>query len=169
MYCAISPNITITNAKKNKFQIEKSWKWKIPSTKLCYFLFQTEILTTPATLTLSTICFTDGSETKNGLKVALAVLGPILALCLVAFGIFLYYRRSRRNHSTTIRRSKRLIESGMDPSMLAFSSATSTAGGTNSYSHELRATAAGDSTLKVRENNHYSTCAKFEDEYYDSK
>ncbi|XP_011494539.1 PREDICTED: activin receptor type-1 [Ceratosolen solmsi marchali] len=93
---------------------------------------------------------TDGTEMKNVIKVTLAILGPILGLSFIFCAIFLYYRnrRTRRNRSTTPRRSKKLIESRMEPSMLAFSSPISTAGGTMSYSHEFRATAAGDSTLK---------------------
>jgi hypothetical protein len=88
---------------------------------------------------------------KNVTKVTLAILGPILGLSLIFCAIFLYYRnrRTRRNRSQIPRRSKKLIESRMEPSMLAFSSPISTAGGTMSYSHEFRATAAGDSTLKV--------------------
>ncbi|XP_023247798.1 activin receptor type-1-like, partial [Copidosoma floridanum] len=90
---------------------------------------------------------------NNALKITLIVLGPIVILILVFFGIYLYYRNrknnSRDNSKTTFlanRRCKKLIEPGMDPPLLAFSAGST--GGNASCSHELRATAAGDSTLK---------------------
>ena len=88
------------------------------------------------------------------LKLTLAILGPMIGLGIVAGGVLfcLLARRARRKRSTTSRRNKLLIDSDTGPSILHFSSPSTTS--TTSYPHELRATAAGDSTLKVNINSH---------------
>ncbi|XP_058802332.1 activin receptor type-1 isoform X2 [Phymastichus coffea] len=98
------------------------------------------------------------------IKITLAVIGPILALSLIVGAIFFYYRsyRSRTRRGTKpsckkhnhYQQQQQLIETGMDHQCMPsgfLSNATggnSCSGAGTSYSHELRATAAGDSTLK---------------------
>ena len=100
------------------------------------------------------VIFAGGSEMWNTKMITLAVLLPLLAIVLLVCGILLMYYRKQKNRRTsqtikTPRRALMLIESGIEPSMFALSSLMSVPGGTTSYSHEFRATAAGDTTLKV--------------------
>ncbi|KAJ8667105.1 hypothetical protein QAD02_008767 [Eretmocerus hayati] len=92
----------------------------------------------------------DGAKLSSLLKIWLAILGPIFALNLIFLGIYMYYKRKRIRRTRSTCRRKNLLDSGLESTrMLTFSSPGSTNGGTNSsYPHELRATAAGDSTLK---------------------
>ncbi|KAL0103094.1 hypothetical protein PUN28_017437 [Cardiocondyla obscurior] len=82
-------------------------------------------------------------------KLTFSILGPLVGLFLV--GAFIFYiltgYRIRTKRPMAPRRNKLILNSEVEPSMLhfSFSSPTSSA---NYHSHELRATAAGDSTLK---------------------
>ncbi|XP_046415333.1 activin receptor type-1 isoform X1 [Neodiprion fabricii] len=92
-------------------------------------------------------------EQSNGVedyavKLTLAILGPMVGLGVVGSGILacILIRRTRRKRPLVPRRNKLLVDSELEPSSLHFSSSPST---TSTYhTHELRATAAGDSTLK---------------------
>lgn len=100
------------------------------------------------------------------IKISLAVLGPILALGLLIGALFFYYRNGRSRKRQAAKPSckkhnhyqqQQLLETGMDPQSMPSGFLSNGNGGSNScsgavttsYSHELRATAAGDSTLKV--------------------
>ncbi|XP_008544575.1 activin receptor type-1 [Microplitis demolitor] len=82
-------------------------------------------------------------------KLALAIVGSILLISSIVGGILFYTLagKTRRKRSLVLKRNKLLVDPELEPSMLHFpsSSLTST---TNYHPHELRATAAGDSTLK---------------------
>ncbi|XP_012284466.1 activin receptor type-1 [Orussus abietinus] len=82
-------------------------------------------------------------------KLTLAILGPMVGLGIVAGGVLfcLLVRRTRRKHPSAPRRSKLLMDSEMEPSILHFTSPSPTST-TTYHPHEFRATAAGDSTLK---------------------
>lgn len=83
------------------------------------------------------------------LKLILAILGPIIGLGIITCGIFfcLLARKTRAKRPSASKRNKLLIDAEMGPSILHF---TSTSPASINYQpHELRATAAGDSTLKV--------------------
>lgn len=77
-------------------------------------------------------------------------MGSILLISSIVGGILFYTLagKTRRKRSLVLKRNKLLVDPELEPSMLHFpsSSLTST---TNYHPHELRATAAGDSTLKV--------------------
>ncbi|XP_076173067.1 type I BMP receptor saxophone isoform X1 [Ptiloglossa arizonensis] len=91
----------------------------------------------------------DGVEEDYAIKLILTILGPMVGFCIIAGGVLFYLLacRTHRKRPLTTRHSKLVIDSEMEPSILhfSFSSPTST---TTYPSHELRATAAGDSTLK---------------------
>ncbi|KAG7188924.1 hypothetical protein KM043_008525 [Ampulex compressa] len=82
-------------------------------------------------------------------KLTLAILGPMVGLGVMAGGVLfcLLARRTRRKRPLAPRRNKLIIDSDIEPSMLHFSFSSPTSTSTY-HSHELRATAAGDSTLK---------------------
>ncbi|XP_034171773.1 type I BMP receptor saxophone [Osmia lignaria lignaria] len=93
--------------------------------------------------------FNQDVEENYAIKLTLAILGPMVGFCIIT-GILLFYLlvcRTRRKRTLAAGRNKLVIDSEMEPSILhfSFSSPTST---TMNHSHELRATAAGDSTLK---------------------
>lgn len=72
--------------------------------------------------------------------VGLGIVGSGVLACILIL-------RTRRKRPLVPRRNKLLIDSELEPSSLHFSSFPST---TSTYhTHELRATAAGDSTLKA--------------------
>lgn len=83
-------------------------------------------------------------------KLTLAVLAPLILLFLIAAGVFFYIftRRTKRKRKPKARHNKLLIEADLEPSMLHFTSSSHASSNTY-HSHELKATAAGDSTLKV--------------------
>ena len=88
-------------------------------------------------------------ESKNTLKIALALIG-VFSVGLVLCSILFYFKICKNRRQTMApRHNKKLSESRLEQPMLAFPSLPSAGGGSNSYSHEFRATAAGDSTLKV--------------------
>lgn len=91
----------------------------------------------------------DGIEENYAVKLTLAILGPMLGFCIIAGGVLLYLLayRTRRKRPLVVRRSKLVIDSEIEPSILHFSFSSPTS--TSIYPNELRATAAGDSTLKV--------------------
>ena len=94
--------------------------------------------------------FVDVVEEDYAVKLTLAILGSMVGFCIIA-GIVLFYLlvcRTRKKRTLAARRNKLVIDSEMESSILhfSFSSPTST---TTYHSHELKATAAGDSTLKV--------------------
>lgn len=84
------------------------------------------------------------------MKLTFAILGPLVGL-LVVGGIILglLAHRIRRKRPTAPRRNRLILDSEIEPSMLHFSFSPPTSSATY-HPHELRATAAGDSTLKVR-------------------
>ncbi|KAK9300429.1 hypothetical protein QLX08_006951 [Tetragonisca angustula] len=91
----------------------------------------------------------DVVEEDYAVKLTLAILGSLVGFCIIA-GIVLFYLlvcRTRKKRTLAARRNKLVIDSEMESSILhfSFSSPTST---TTYHSHELKATAAGDSTLK---------------------
>ena len=90
----------------------------------------------------------DGIEENYAVKLTLAILGPMLGFCIIAGGVLLYLLayRTRRKRPLVVRRSKLVIDSEIEPSILHFSFSSPTS--TSIYPNELRATAAGDSTLK---------------------
>ncbi|XP_015601169.1 activin receptor type-1 [Cephus cinctus] len=91
-----------------------------------------------------------GGYTENyAMKLTLAILGPMVGLGVVGAGILfcLLARRTRRKRPLATRRNKLLVDSEMESSMLHFSSPSQSSAATY-HPHELRATAAGDSTLK---------------------
>lgn len=92
--------------------------------------------------------FSDADKGNYVVKLTFAILGPMIAL-VVAGGILfcLLSHRTRRKRPMTSRRNK-LIDPDNEPSMLHFSFSSPTSSAT-CHPHELRATAAGDSTLKV--------------------
>lgn len=92
----------------------------------------------------------DVVEEDYAIKLTLAILGPMVGFCVIA-GVVLFYLlvcRTRRKRTLAARRNKLVIDSEMEPSILHFSFASPTSTATYN-SHELKATAAGDSTLKV--------------------
>lgn len=91
----------------------------------------------------------DVVEEDYVVKLTLTILGSLVGFCIIA-GIVLFYLlvcRTRKKRTLAARRNKLVIDSEMESSILhfSFSSPTST---TTYHSHELKATAAGDSTLK---------------------
>lgn len=93
---------------------------------------------------------TDADSESYVLKLTLAILGPLAVLGIVSGVLYcLIARKGRRKRQNAPRQNKLLVDTDMEPSMLQFSfpSQTSTSG---YHPHELRATAAGDSTLKVK-------------------
>ncbi|XP_017883324.1 activin receptor type-1-like [Ceratina calcarata] len=88
----------------------------------------------------------DVVEENYALKLILCILGPIIGICIIA-GLVIFYLmvyRTRRKRNMAARRSKLVMDSEMEPSILHFSFSSPN----SSNSHELKATAAGDSTLK---------------------
>lgn len=82
------------------------------------------------------------------MKLTFAILGPLIGL-LVVGGIILSLltHRIRRKRPVAPRRNRLILDSEIEPSMLHFSFSPPTSA--TYHPHELRATAAGDSTLKV--------------------
>lgn len=104
------------------------------------------------------IRFLDADRGNYVVKLTFAILGPMIAL-LVAGGILfcLLAHRTRRKRPMASRRNKLIIDSDIEPSMLHFSFSSPTSSATY-HPHELRATAAGDSTLKVYNANFLFFC-----------
>lgn len=75
----------------------------------------------------------------------------MLGLGIIAGGVLfcLIARKTRRKRPLASRHKRLIIDSELEPSMLHFSS-PSPVSSTTYHAHELQATAAGDSTLKVR-------------------
>ncbi|XP_076763522.1 type I BMP receptor saxophone [Xylocopa sonorina] len=93
--------------------------------------------------------FTADIDQDFAIKLTLAIVGSVLGFSVIALIVTFYLLvcRTRRKRTLAARRNKLVIDSEMEPSILhfSFSSPTSTA---TYHSHELKATAAGDSTLK---------------------
>lgn len=104
------------------------------------------------------ILFLDADKGNYVMKLTFAILGPMIAL-LVAGGILfcLLAHRTRRKRPMASRRNKLIIDPDIEPSMLHFSFSSPTSSATY-HPHELRATAAGDSTLKVHSANFLFFC-----------
>ncbi|XP_020296723.1 activin receptor type-1-like [Pseudomyrmex gracilis] len=82
------------------------------------------------------------------LKLTFAILGPLVGLLVAGVVLFcLLTHRTRRKRPIVSRRNKLISDSEIEPSMLHFSFSSPTSS-TTCHPHELRATAAGDSTLK---------------------
>ena len=112
---------------------------------------QTDFCNTGAFPTLKTM--TDSNGENYAMKLTLSILGPIVGIVAIAGGILfcVLARRTRRKRPLAPRRNKLLIDAEMEPSMLQCTANLQNS--TTSYHpHELRATAAGDSTLKVCSN-----------------
>lgn len=92
--------------------------------------------------------YSDSDKGNYVVKLTFAILGPMIAL-VVAGGILfcLLAHRTRRKRPIS-RRNKLILDPDNEPSMLHFSFSSPTSSAT-CHPHELRATAAGDSTLKV--------------------
>ncbi|XP_053990500.1 activin receptor type-1 isoform X1 [Hylaeus volcanicus] len=90
----------------------------------------------------------DAVEEDYAIKLILTILGPMVGFCIIAGGVLFYLLacRTHKKRPLTARHSKLVIDSEMEPSILHFSFSSPTF--TTTYPHELRATAAGDSTLK---------------------
>jgi len=96
--------------------------------------------------------FLDINEENYVIKLTFAILGPMLALMIVGGILFcVLAHRTRRKRPITSRRNKLILDSEIEPSMLHFSFTSPTSSAIY-HPHELRATAAGDSTLKVCNN-----------------
>ncbi|KOX81294.1 Activin receptor type-1 [Melipona quadrifasciata] len=90
----------------------------------------------------------DVVEEDYVVKLTLTILGSLVGFCIIA-GIVLFYLlvcRTRKKRTLAARRNKLVIDSEMESSILHFSFSSPTS--TTYHSHELKATAAGDSTLK---------------------
>ncbi|KAH0950097.1 hypothetical protein HN011_008070 [Eciton burchellii] len=88
------------------------------------------------------------NEENYVIKLTFAILGPMLALMIVGGILFcVLAHRTRRKRPITSRRNKLILDSEIEPSMLHFSFTSPTSSAIY-HPHELRATAAGDSTLK---------------------
>lgn len=95
------------------------------------------------------ILFLDADKEYYVIKLTCAILGPLVALLVVGGIIFsLMAHKIRRKRPMAPRRNKLILDSEIEPSMLHFSF-SSPASSATYHPHELRATAAGDSTLKV--------------------
>lgn len=82
----------------------------------------------------------------HALKLTFAILGMLVGIFGgIAFGLML--QRIRRKRPMPPRQNKLIIDSEIEPSIMHFSFSSPTSSATYN-SHELRATAAGDSTLK---------------------
>jgi len=82
-------------------------------------------------------------------KLTFAILGPIIGLLIIGGILFrLLAHRTLKKRSMVPRRNKLILDSEVEPSVLHFSFSSPTSSATY-HPHELRATAAGDSTLKV--------------------
>ncbi|KAH0534841.1 activin receptor type-1 isoform X1 [Cotesia glomerata] len=86
---------------------------------------------------------------KYATKLALSIMGSIIVVSIIIGGIifFTLLSKTRRKRSLVLKRNKLLVDPELEPSMLHFPSSSLTSS-TNYHPHELRATAAGDSTLK---------------------
>ena len=96
------------------------------------------------------ILFLDTDEEYHEIRLTLVIFGLVSGM--VIFGgiaLCLFAHRIRRKRPMSSRRNKLILDSEIEPSMLHFSFSSPTSSATY-HSHELRATAAGDSTLKVR-------------------
>lgn len=82
-------------------------------------------------------------------KLTFAILGPMIGLIVAAGVLFclLAHRTRRKRPIASSRRNKLILDSELEPAILHFSF-SSPASSATYHPHELRATAAGDSTLK---------------------
>lgn len=94
-------------------------------------------------------CVLDADKEYPVTKLTFAILGLLFGM-LIFGGIILalYVHRIRRKRPMVPRRNKLILDPEIEPSMLHFSFSSPTSSATY-HPHELRATAAGDSTLKV--------------------
>lgn len=103
---------------------------------------------------MSCVLFLDSNEGYYILKLTFAILGSIVGLFIAGgFLLCLLTHRLRRKESMAPHQNELMIDSfdrSIEPSMLHFSFPSS-APSASYHPHELRATAAGDSTLKVRD------------------
>ncbi|KAG5313414.1 ACVR1 protein, partial [Acromyrmex insinuator] len=91
---------------------------------------------------------TNTDEEYHEIRLTLVIFGLVSGM--VIFGgiaLCLFAHRIRRKRPMSSRRNKLILDSEIEPSMLHFSFSSPTSSATY-HSHELRATAAGDSTLK---------------------
>lgn len=93
--------------------------------------------------------FLDADKGNYIIKLTFAILGPIIGLLIIGGILFRWLaHRTLKKRSMAPRRNKLILDSEVEPSVLHFSFSSPTSSATY-HSHELRATAAGDSTLKV--------------------
>lgn len=92
----------------------------------------------------------DADRGNYVVKLTFAILGPMIGLVVAAGVLFclLAHRTRRKRPIASSRRNKLILDPDIEPSMLHFSF-SSPASSATYHPHELRATAAGDSTLKV--------------------
>lgn len=96
------------------------------------------------------ILFLDTDKEYHVIRLTFVILGLLSGMLIFGgIALCLFVHRIRRKRPMAPRRNKLILDSEIEPSMLHFSFSSPTSSATY-HSHELRATAAGDSTLKVR-------------------
>lgn len=94
-------------------------------------------------------CFYLDPDKENYImKLTFAILGPMIVLIVAGGILFCFLAHRTRRKRPMSRRNKLILDPDNEPSMLHFSFSSPTSSATY-HPHELRATAAGDSTLKV--------------------
>jgi len=95
--------------------------------------------------------FLDNDKEYHVIRLTFVILGLLSGMLIFGgIALCLFVHRVRRKRPMVPRRNKLFLDSEIEPSsMLHFSFSSPTSSATY-HSHELRATAAGDSTLKVR-------------------
>lgn len=82
----------------------------------------------------------------------MSILGPIIGIFIFIVGtvlLFIFARRIKRKRPLVTKRNKLLSDTDIDSLMIHNSSSTPGLIGNGNNPHELRATAAGESTLRV--------------------
>ncbi|KAG5317351.1 ACVR1 protein, partial [Pseudoatta argentina] len=91
---------------------------------------------------------TNTDEEYHAIRLTLVIFGLVSGMIIFGgIALCLFAHRVRRKRPMSSRRNKLILDSEIEPSMLHFSFSSPTSSATY-HSHELRATAAGDSTLK---------------------
>ncbi|KYN06312.1 PREDICTED: activin receptor type-1-like [Cyphomyrmex costatus] len=91
---------------------------------------------------------TNTNKEYHVIRLTFVILGLLSGMLIFGgIALCLFIHRVRRKRPTVPRRNKLILDSEIEPSMLHFSFSSPTSSATY-HSHELRATAAGDSILK---------------------